>query len=46
MEIQESMKGGTTGCMYLGGLGACCRKFLRFCATRELLVQSETLMQA
>ena len=43
MQIQESMKGGYTGTVRtLGGLEACCRDF---CAMRELLVQSEALMQ-
>ena len=41
MQTQESMK---VGVQYVGDLGACC-KVLRFFATRELLVQSEALMQ-
>ena len=46
MQIQESIKEGGGGTVlvriHLGGLGACCRNF---CAMRELLVQTEALMQ-
>ena len=40
-------KGGYSTCVYLGGLGACCRKIFEIFVPREIefLVQSEALMQ-